>query len=262
MASSEARQTRLMLTSGTALVLIFTQQGFVFAADGLELDTFGKARDRSSRKIFPLRREVAFSCAGFRSVRNGKTKFELPRTVCEAFEQAAKSFSGDFKKLAEEMGARVRAELVELKEQKIIESYPKNEYADWFARILLAGFFDGKPNAAQLSFCCLEGAVVCQLEIRDVPGSFAYAGPETVWTALVHNSDAKVAPYRKEAFDKMGHSLDALDGPNLEEATLVAQNYVRACSDPAVHKAYPECKAIGGNMQSATITLEKGFFWM
>ena len=251
-----------MLTSGTALVLIFTQQGFVFAADGLELDTFGKARDRSSRKIFPLRREVAFSCAGFRSVRNGKTKFELPRTVCEAFEQAAKSFSGDFKKLAEEMGARVRAELVELKEQKIIESYPKNEYADWFARILLAGFFDGKPNAAQLSFCCLEGAVVCQLEIRDVPGSFAYAGPETVWTALVHNSDAKVAPYRKEAFDKMGHSLDALDGPNLEEATLVAQNYVRACSDPAVHKAYPECKAIGGNMQSATITLEKGFFWM
>lgn len=56
--------------------------------------------------------------------------------------------------------------------------------------------------------------------------------------------------------------MRSLYGPNLEEGKVVAQSFVRACSDPAVHEAYPECKSIGGTMQSCTITPERGFNWI
>jgi hypothetical protein len=250
-----------MVTSGTALVLIFTQQGFVFAADGLEQDVSGKTVTNSAQKIFQAGKCVAFSCAGFRSIRNedtGETKFELPGTMYEAFEQAIKSFSGDFENLAGNVAEKVLAKFVELKENKIIETYPKNEYSDWFARILLAGFFGDKPGAAQLSFRCPEEGAVSQVETANAPGFFAYAGSDKVWKALLDNSDAKLATYRKDAFDKMR----SLYGPNLDEATLIAQSFIRACSDPAVQEAYPECKSIGGNMQSSTITSEIGFNWI
>lgn len=199
-----------MVTAGTALVLIFTQQGFVFAADGLEQDVSGKTVTNSAQKIFQVGKGVAFSCAGFRAIRNGntgETKFELPGTMHEAFEQTMKSFSGDFENLAGNVAEKVRAKFVDLKENKIIETYPKNEYSDWFARILLAGFFSGKPGAAQLSFRCPEEGAVSQVETANAPGFFAYAGSDKVWKALLDNSDGKLATYRKRHSIRCGRCM-------------------------------------------------------
>lgn len=51
----------------------------------------------------------------------------------------------------------------------------------------------------------------------------------------------------------------SLNGPNMDEAELVAQAYIHACGDPAVREAHPECKSIGGSIRVARITTEVGF---
>ena len=252
-----------MSTSGTALFLIFTQQGFVFAGDGLEREASGKTLTTSSQKIFQLREHVAFSCAGFRSTRNketGETTFELPAMVREAFEEAMKSVSGDFKGLAEDIAEKVRTKLAELKEKKIVEDFPEENDSDWFAQIFLAGYFHGEPRAAVLTFRRAE-LIHCEARVENweiKPGLYACTGSRYVWRALLHDSDPKLRTYRCKAFDRMM----SLDGPNMDEAELVAQAYIHACGDPAVREVHPECKSIGGSIRVARVTNEVGFKWI
>src|SRR5437899_4752345 len=105
---------------GTALALLFTKHGFVFAADGLELRADGKPVSTKSKKIFQLGEALAFSCAGFRGVLNedtGKARFELPTAFKETFDQSAKAFPNDFRSLTDATAQGVRIKLTQLKEK-------------------------------------------------------------------------------------------------------------------------------------------------
>jgi hypothetical protein len=171
-----------------------------------------------------------------------------------------KSFSDDFKGLAEDIAEKVRTKLAELKEKKVIEDFPKEDDADWFAQVFLAGYFHGEPRAAVLSFLRAE-RTHCEARVENwklQPGCYACTGSRYVWQALLHDRDAKLRTYRSKAFDRMM----SLYGPSMDEAGLVAQAYIHACGDPAVREVHPECKSIGGSIRVARITNEVGFKWM
>ena len=113
---------RGITTFGTALVLIFTEEGFLFAADGLELQGNGKSASTSTQKIFQLTDSLAFSSSGFRRIQDDKTgaiKFDLATTIQTAFDQSVESFSRDFDNLTVDLAERIRIRLAELKKNRL-----------------------------------------------------------------------------------------------------------------------------------------------
>lgn len=249
--------------SSTALVLIYTGEGFVFAADGLEKSTQGRIIDTRACKIFPLCKRLAFSVAGFRAFHKAGSQepsVEFPRIVRTAFKGISGPARREFFLLADHAAAKVNAQLRSLRERRIILRYHDDDGAGTIAKAFLAGYCKGIPRATIIRFFhSFQRLCTPEIVREDIDlGFFAYIGSQALWRSLERGDDARLQSYRCDAFDKML----SISGPNLKEAESVAYNFVLASCDRRIQLDFPECRSIGGRIQLATITPDAGFCWI
>jgi hypothetical protein len=252
----------------TAIVRIFTPEGFVIASDGRKT----RSEDHvvlsdSEQKIFPAPghgNQIAYGIAGAVHQTAVGSDVVLFDFVAEA-EEAARSIASrkcrDLAGYAVRLCRPIHKHLVDgLASGRIpfLTSDSKSRLGgrgNTIATLLFVGFLDGIPYHVRATFFTVEGRVpepaVETLLIE--PGKPNVYGPSEVYHLMFETEDQRLSEYRRPM-----RNVGDID---LTEAIEIAKNYIRACSDPQFCDT-EECRGVGGLPQIATITRESGFQWV
>jgi hypothetical protein len=249
----------------SAVVLTFTSEGFVIAADGLARDDNGEPISRTTQKIFQAGGlPLGFSLCGRASFDSKNSKNDLNLLNDAPYEVAAISGSKyhDLSSFAFSFGQHLYALLRKRFDAGDMEPLPEKDsdrQADehHFLHVFLAGYFNGQPDWQFLTFRHRMQELRQPL-LRNKPlqkGPLIY-GSREVENRLFRSEDPALALYRVKGFQESEH-------PSLSDGIEAAKNYIRACCDPEIAKFDPKvCAAIGGHIHVAKVTEQNGFEWV
>jgi hypothetical protein len=251
----------------TAIVRVCTRQGFVIAADGRrrrteDWKTFETISD-SVQKIFDLQgsgRCLAYGLAGSVSVpdENGKVELDFATEAQSAVERLRNIEPAEFKSYVERFGRLLNGALRDMNARGG-SRWPlvSNRGDGTVLNAYFVGYYFGVPSWAHLRLVQLEGkSTSVQLDSPLArPGRIELMGSHPMSDLLYEHKDRRFAQYIRPKPDRA-------EDLTLQEAIIVAENYIRACSEPLAAQIDPECAAIGGHVHSATITPRHGFRWV
>jgi hypothetical protein len=229
----------------TAIVSVYTHEGFIVGADGMRRDHTRRELDLQARKIFFIEREdevLAYAWAGATHILDSQnepafsflaTADEVGRSlkVADGFAEYVRAFS-----------AEVTKRLSEAKASDKIAGYPavRTKYGkSKMASVLLVGYFRGRPCRAQIVFSHMNQVLlvptVRELHDGQVPIDF------NIFSGSVKTYNEVEPTHFKPR--------------SLQEAQALIRSYIQACIDNQAK--FDDCKDIGGHIHIASVTPRK-----
>jgi hypothetical protein len=249
----------------TAIIVAYTPDGFIMAADGRGIDSKHPTKhDDSVQKIFAIqdaKRRLAFMVSGSAVIgSDGGEDFSFVAESNKAAEVMRLSRWRDLEGYGGEFSRIINKALRKAKATGRIAEFPADsrplagERGNTIARIILAGYYDGWPSRIEVRFwhdkqsLSVPNIRLCAVEDELVWGS------RRVEEVLRDTRDQRLSSYK---------APPPAQASPIEQAVHIATNYIRACSDPEALQVDEEnCRAIGGRIHVASITPDDGFQWV
>lgn len=242
----------------TAIVRIYAEDGFVIAADGLQLRD-DKPFSDSLQKIFPIEHEhvsLAYALCGttiMTSERTGEPVWNLEIEMAGAI----KSLSGRESKNLAGYARRLSTPIIRRLEEATRNGHT-GAYADkpTIADILIDGYYKGVPSRVRVGIYHRDQKLATPEVVRDSVqmGGYHIHGSKLITASFFDPDDQSFAGYGKPG---------RVNGPmTLAAAIEIAAGYIRACSSPQALQMDRQCAGIGGHIHIATITPKDGFRWV
>jgi hypothetical protein len=236
----------------TAILRFWTTSGLVLGADGLKYDVMvGRAIGTDTQKVFEIPGlPAAYAMYGEIGIGDNKPDtpilLDISQEIRKFLEFGDHSLPFDFLAYANRIAADLHQSIAATKDRGAIwggnqESIRPGQV---IARIILCGFFDGKPMEININFEHLNQRL---LPPRVFPVDLQRSNPE-VFGSL---------PITQRLF-KQPQSPDL----SLSEAAKKIERYVQFCDSERGRKLDPiMCRTIGGHIHIAAIT-PRGFQWL
>jgi ATP-dependent protease HslVU (ClpYQ) peptidase subunit len=253
------------LPLASAILLFYTSDGFLIAADG-RARIGGVVVSDVTRKIFSIsesRRSLAYAFGGSAALTDKDDSdiilFDFREEANKAIKSLRKDWHENLRIYANKLAKRVQNRLENALQNDRIEPL-KADPTGLVAALFIAGYYAKTPSMVIVQFKA-DGHTLIPPDIREV------VNPEKGYMPLVTYASEVV---RQELFltDNPKFSkyrIPRIHSPNLvtlSEVERVATNYISACADPVAMAIDPEhCAAIGGHIHIAKITARDGFDW-
>lgn len=252
----------------TAILIVYTPDGFVVAADRRKTRPDGTVVSDSIQKIFAFKGQpVAYGLAGTVQFTRGDTEaihFDFVCRTRAAVDAVSDRDPFSLKKHVRLSCAQINAELANAKSSGLIETYPDSvegtkpteDGGQTIAQALFFGYYKGTPEF----ICGRFGHHSQQLrppDVRPVPIALGVLQGYGSFAILQKFSDGTDPLFTKYV------SHVAPNAIGIPEAIDLINNYFRACSDPAI-RALDEahCNSLSPKINIATITTRTGFAWV
>ncbi len=243
----------------TAIVMIFTKDGFVVAADSygtrrkgppsLEETKIFETSGKNFTLIYGL--SGAVSCVE-RSHEDGTETDYFKPFYSQAADELATEFVATLEQYADGFTAKAGTKIV----QETANVRELSHGSPHTLKIQFAGYFQGVPAMAErtLTYSRTGFSVPCKIDCS--PPRFAstlYVGYDELAELLARDVDDEFQEWRVGgAWKKVWKKDESL---SLEEAKDAAKKYIFACSSEEARKFDPENrKTIGGKLFLATLT--------
>lgn len=242
----------------TAVVRIFTPEGFVIAADGLRKYADGRVLSENVQKVFPTQSRLwghlAFALTGWTWVENDSVKMDWASHAKSVAASLESKPIRDTEQYGELLSGKIRGWVSDNK-SKFREYY--NQLIPQDTKLLLCGYVDGGPRLSthRLTF----GQKIrheCTEKFSPHQSAAWFSGSPVIKQILLDGTDRNFDRYKTTGLEKLGQ-----EEISLVEAIDVAKNYILACSDPKAREIDKNCEQIGGHIHIATITPQTGFKW-
>jgi len=264
----------------TVLAHIYSDEGFVVAADGINVLRNGaelEITSRDTRKIFDWPGvNRALACTLFGRVTLYDDAGEEPVfNFISASNDASRAISSmpirDTEEFVGKLAPLVAEKLVALKQDGTLSRYPSpepkriGETGSTIVRLFLDGYFDGEPFRTGVRFYNDNQRIGWGSISEHNLGHAGWAiyGSPVIAHLLFDTEDERFKRYRTDA-SKLAVELCKKGGrvPTLQHAIEIATNYIAACSDPIAIESDPNCAYYGGRIHAAIITPKDGFQWV
>jgi len=252
----------------TAIAIVQVSAGFILAADGRLAPVDDAAPpdeemlaliDDHQQKIFEIsdsQKNMAYAVIGCAIDPSG---FNLPKIIEAQVGRIRHRLFGDCRQYLLTLGDKIKSEINRAKQEGKIQAFPLLDRLEqsnaWkFARMEIAGYFDGRPVLCRVAFFHYSGDSIEFTLIPNQRGA-VLSGSEIVSREMYHWNGDPIAGSR---FFEYATLLDRES--SLDNAEQYAAGYVRACCSPLALELDPRCKAMGGHVHVAEIT-PSGFKW-
>ena len=260
----------------TAIIIMYTKEGFAFAADGLQCRDDGTPVREDAQKIFPaqgLQRCLAYAlagCVGIGPQTGPEVFFDFVSESAKVIESLkATSFFGIQKysqEVADGIAQKLTASVADANAKGIETDYPvipaftyQNERGHTIARLYAAGYYRGHPRWAHMRFFHSDQKLERPTVETGVmsPGNSLGYGSKIVAEHLYSTDDPLFSQYRTVRHSRVQErDITLSEALELVKQTVLAQASQQAKEiDPAV------CRQIGGKLHAAVITRQGGFRW-
>jgi len=253
----------------TAIILAHTTQGFFIAADGRTRRDDGGVltllRD-DQQKIFPIcddRARFAFALTGTAHFTSEGDDTDVVFDFISAIRQAADEMkvaahhdAVDYcNHLAERINDLLERSVVNARQAGKRVPYPSNpsQFGNgMIAMLFLCGYYDRASCGVGVHFSHEDQQLARPERIEF--GASVISGPPNVGHLLYETDDPRFAAFRFTPLSR---------DPSVEEWTIIANNFVRACeSQPGIDVDPELAPGVGGHVHAATVTARDGFRWI
>lgn len=236
----------------TAIVVIYTAEGFVVGSDGRSNEGFSDCE----QKIFPTSNTVwhsAYALSGAVGIGPEQVKSDC-HSIAERLEQVQPPNLRTYADLfITALGKRMRLNVVEgLSAQRPSVT----------TRIDIAGYYSGNPQMAMREIQFTIGSEEVQITRSEdrhppFPNDPFCVGSPIITNELEHGHDSEFDRFRTEGLKKLVDRKPV----SLQEAAEIIRNYIAACATDKARTIDSRCRSIGGHTSIAKITPE-GFEWI
>lgn len=251
---------------GTAILRIYTLDGFIMAADGMRRSFHkGQVVTDKQQKIFVVEQSaglVAYALTGITYFEDGQTTFSVSDAVGKIANELLMERFTHADRYAIKFGNMVRDALRQGQRDGKIQGFEDIGKPNLVVTIVLAGYLKGNAFMADIDLSHrkqrLQPPELREFVIySDKPGA-KISGSDLVLHELLYGDDRDFVRFRSAGFAKLNESR-----PELSEAEAIelASNYLAACMDPKGRALDPECEAIGGHIHIAAVKPD-GFRWI
>ena len=247
----------------TALAIVYTSAGLVFAADGRarlrndkatsKVATFQADTD-SQQKIFKVEDEgriLAYSMSG--KIANKDRSFYM---VTEAAKQArllAKRRFDDGYDYVRRFCRNLHEAASEAKRDGRIEKFP-DDGSNYWVTMIFGGYFHKTAFCVTAEFI-RENDTRVRLKTTSIeipPGRYLTIGPPILTRLMFKENDPRFAKYKKPVDENV----------TLEGAADFGKTFIEASADRLALQLDPDCEGVGGHIHIAAITPADGFKWL
>jgi hypothetical protein len=258
----------------TAIVRIYTSEGFVIAGDGRARDETGRILTENQQKVFPIvdsNRALCYSMNGMPRVYNPADQGETLVDLVAQADQSGKSLQAgnpaNLNSYARKFCRMLRNSLhaANRKNETTVRLFPTlNPYqSEPGSHVILYVYFDGYykgiPGQVDAIFFHRNQTVASPDVSKNLnlQPSYKVHGSLLVANSLLTPTfDPRLSAYRTAAMSK------PLSQITLAEAVEIAAQYIRACDSEIGREIDPVlAPGIGGHIHIATITPNHGFEW-
>jgi hypothetical protein len=230
----------------TALVSVYTPEGFVMGADGLRMDANGADVTDAAQKIFPIAHPNLIghhAWAGTTSLLFlGKPQFNFSEESQDLMKELSNTPVTSLSDYVSRLGAALYQRLLASAGPVIPNIRTATENV--VVRGVFAGYVDGGAGRVQILFPHQNG-VLSPPRLTEVSEAGALSG-----FCIVSGS--------KLIWNEM-KSRGISEPTSLVEAAHLIYSYIHLCADK--RHEYPDCKNIGGHIHIVASTSEKTW-WM
>jgi hypothetical protein len=251
----------------TAIATIYTEEGFVIAADGRKHNPENHAiLGDKTQKIFELNHidgPLAICFAGTAAIDDDDHK-TLLCDICQASldsaARLARRRTRDLEGLAVRICRPVNQALADIQKSGRISKYPEDEpiapgeRGNTITRVWLHGYHRGISRRVGVRFFHIDQGLQ-EPEVRSfdlAPSRPWICGSPSMLDIFRNYSDPRFSEYRPIRGDPK----------SLAFAIEWSAGFIRACSDRRALEIDPNCYAVGGHIHIATITPREGFRWV
>jgi len=252
----------------SAIAVVYTKSGIVFAADGRSRWGDDSTRDDSTtifeserqQKVFRGAvgtREVAWGVTG--SIFNKDKSFNLIDLVNKTM-SATNAFSQGCGPWVELFTSNLRKSILAVRDSGIQVPLVENSSPDpnrrfILATMIMAGYFcNGRSSAAIVDLSHEDGELLDPLPYRLIATNFTgeyLSGSEEIRLRYLDVHEDK----------RLRHHFH-VKGPALDDGLAYATGYIKACSDDLAREIDPVvCGGIGGEIHAAAVK-PSGFSWL
>jgi hypothetical protein len=245
----------------TAILRMYTPQGFVIVADGRSTDREMEltGEEDETQKIFNISgggHHIAFSSSGVAQLSHSFSLIkEILRVSASLSSAKCKNLAGYANRLA----SGVNRSLGEAKAAGLFKEFltgvpaTLTPGANGIAMTFLDAFYNGIPQRAAITFRHKDQRLISPDVVSEpvTPGARFVLGCRDVEHLLFDTQDPRFAAYRRRPKNIP---------PTLEDVGDCLSGYVLACGDPEALKIDPKCAMIGGRVHIAHVT-PQGFQW-
>ena len=245
----------------TAIAIVGTSTGFVFAADGRlapvefnapeELLALGNDHQQKIFEIADPQKSLAYAITG--CVIDPDGGFDLDAVVRSQINRMSHRRFDDCRQYLRALGGTINEGINSAKQDGAIVKFPCINHVEqgpaWkFARILVAGYFGGLRCFSQVQFFHYDGKR-SEFAVDQYLNLIFLSGSSAVKREMYQSSDLPVVGSIFPEYTKL-----LGDNPTLDDAEQYAVGYVKACCSPLALELDPKCKAMGGHIHVAEIT--------
>jgi hypothetical protein len=254
----------------TAIVRIYTNGGFIVAADGRQRELDGSVVSEVKQKIFSFGgdRFLAYSFTGH----IGLGPANSPDTVfdfIEEFGRAAQVISAsryptlvDYATRLARNVQNILAERCENAQIPLQESSIDDEESPTLADAMIDGYHSGSPSRVNVRFFRMDGAFADpEITTPDLrTGGVWFHGSNLIGNLLLKEKDPRL--WNARSLRPLESALSGWSDEMLN-AAITARAYIEGCSGPIGQELDPKiCAGIGPNIHMASITEKDGFLWV
>jgi len=251
--------------SGTAVIRIHTQDGFVIAADGLRRNIRGLEITDSQQKIFRIEQRggiVAYALTGVTFIQeDAQTTFSVSDAIAKITNGLLIDHFTTAERYVRKFGKSAIDSLRKAQKNGQIKQFQDFGKQGLIVKILFAGYHQKQPFMADITLLHNKQKLQPpQLEFKEyLPDmtDMKLAGSEIVFNGLLHTDNPDLVRFRSGGFIKFRNKQSLSESDVIE----LAHNYIAACADAAGRKLDPDCLGIGGHTHIAIIKPD-GFRWI
>ena len=251
---------------GTAVVRLYTGDGFIIAADGLRRDLSGAEVSNRQQKIFKIGvagNLFAYALTGTTYVAQSELGFDVSLEAANVAATLSLKGYDSPDRYTEQFGRLLRASLRRGQKDRRIKEFSDSGTSgeQEIVPLLFAGYYGGRPFMSGTTLCHKDQEI--QFPTRESrilsPSStrLELSGSEKVRDLLLSTDDDTFAEYRTAGWVKMRIHMPL----SLAEGADLARAYIAACASPKGRTLDVQCAAIGGRVHVAEIT-PAGFTWI
>ena len=251
----------------TAIATVYTVGGFVIGADGrsrargpdpTKVTEGMKARhDREdNRKIFCIAdadKTLAYAFMG--TVANDENTFDLYEETNRQSKLLSSRYFDTCYDYVYKLALGLKRAFNDARKDGRLDAWYSNEDLgeedNLIARMMLVGYFRGKPSWTIAEFRSFDDRAKLQVQPIPTPGGIVTAGGKLMPKLLFQDKDPRFAQYIRPT------GTDT----TLEQGANAAKSFIEACSTPLAAELDPVCKSVGGHIHIAAVTPD-GFKWL
>jgi hypothetical protein len=271
----------LCISMPTALAHLFSDDGFVIAADGFSIvrradgPTIESRRAQKIVHLSGIDRDVACAFVGIGTLFSdaGEPAFDFTAECVKAAQTIRSRPTRDANDFASQICLLVQQNLVAVKRGGSLSRYPRTEpprlgeSGHTMVRIYLDGYFNGQPFRTGIRFYHVDQELAWGPAFHDLGRSYKsiLTGSDRVARLLFDTEDPRLDKYRTDACRRVATRYKHPDTViTLQDAIEAARNFIAACSDPAALEieGKDNYHPIGGRIHIATVTPRDGFRWV